>query len=383
MQNNFIFSPQLNVYDALLLMTAGLALVLAIPILLKRDRLPSDILLAVFVLSQGVFSFHNVMLYNAFIGPSTVSLLFPFQTTPHLVIMGFQGLLLYWYAQAMMGNRVNFATPLTLIGVLAMLCMAVINVYANVQLVTHKMTMMACYWFPSIFSVAVGWYTLIQLKNYDDCLPLTHSNLDRHNLSWLRIIALGFVAVWTLQLMALMFGIFGFKPQAIALSTFNNLPPLLLIGAMTVYSQTHAISRPINTREADTKDPVEEGIGYTVNPDLPYKLDDLMLRVKVYQDPELRLEGLADSMGISPRSLSTLLNRHYKKSFYDLVNHYRVLDAQEQLSSPDNKNKSIQRVFEDAGFNSKTTFNTLFKKYTGQTPSEFRHRAAEYQAQPS
>ena len=60
------------------------------------------------------------------------------------------------------------------------------------------------------------------------------------------------------------------------------------------------------------------------------------------------------------------------KNFYDFVNHYRVQEAKEQLGNPALSQKTIQRVFEDVGFNSKSTFNTIFKKVTGQTPSEYR-----------
>jgi AraC-like DNA-binding protein len=105
------------------------------------------------------------------------------------------------------------------------------------------------------------------------------------------------------------------------------------------------------------------------------KLDDLMSRVKLYQDPDLHLDGLADSMGGSTRSLSALINGHYEQNFYDFVNDYRVRDAQRQLEDPRLKSKTIQRIFEDAGFNSKSTFNTYFKKVTGKTPSQYRKAA--------
>jgi AraC-like DNA-binding protein len=97
--------------------------------------------------------------------------------------------------------------------------------------------------------------------------------------------------------------------------------------------------------------------------------------VKLYQDPDLHLDGLADSVGISTRSLSALINGHHKQNFYDFVNDYRVRDAQRQLEDPSLKSKTIQKIFEDAGFSSKSTFHTYFKKVTGKTPSEYRKAA--------
>jgi AraC-like DNA-binding protein len=80
-------------------------------------------------------------------------------------------------------------------------------------------------------------------------------------------------------------------------------------------------------------------------------------------------------MGISTRSLSALINGHFGQNFYDFVNSYRIRDAQRQLNDPRQESKTIQRIFEDAGFSSKSTFNTFFKRVTGITPSEYRKAA--------
>ncbi|GAC14738.1 helix-turn-helix domain-containing protein [Aliiglaciecola lipolytica] len=77
-------------------------------------------------------------------------------------------------------------------------------------------------------------------------------------------------------------------------------------------------------------------------------------------------------MEISTRSLSNVLNKHFNQNFYDFENHYRIIDAKAQLCAQASKDKSIKRIFESAWLDSKAAFNTLFKKTTGQTPSEFR-----------
>ena len=62
------------------------------------------------------------------------------------------------------------------------------------------------------------------------------------------------------------------------------------------------------------------------------------------------------------------------KNFYDLINGYRVDEAKRLLVNPENKNYTILSVGFEAGFNSKTTFNTVFKKFTGLTPTDFREQ---------
>jgi AraC-like DNA-binding protein len=61
-----------------------------------------------------------------------------------------------------------------------------------------------------------------------------------------------------------------------------------------------------------------------------------------------------------------------KKNFYDLINGYRVEEAKRLLLDTKNRNYTILSVGFEAGFNSKTTFNTVFKKFTGHTPTDFR-----------
>jgi AraC-like DNA-binding protein len=76
-----------------------------------------------------------------------------------------------------------------------------------------------------------------------------------------------------------------------------------------------------------------------------------------------------------PRSLTTLVNQHFGMTFYEFVNHYRVLETKAKLADPAFAGITVQRIFEEAGFNSKSTFNTFFRKTTGKTPSEFRRFA--------
>jgi AraC-like DNA-binding protein len=67
------------------------------------------------------------------------------------------------------------------------------------------------------------------------------------------------------------------------------------------------------------------------------------------------------------------------KTFYDLVNGYRVEEAKRLLLNPNNRSFTILSVGFEAGFNSKTTFNTVFKKFTGLTPTDFRERQKQTQ----
>ena len=101
------------------------------------------------------------------------------------------------------------------------------------------------------------------------------------------------------------------------------------------------------------------------------KIENLMSNEKLYTDPDLSLDKLAAVMDVNPRYLSMILNNAIGKSFYDLVNYYRIEAVKQQLMNPDNRNLTIEAVANQAGFKSKSSFNSAFKKYTNMTPREF------------
>jgi YesN/AraC family two-component response regulator len=108
--------------------------------------------------------------------------------------------------------------------------------------------------------------------------------------------------------------------------------------------------------------------------DIARRITALMEEEKMYQQTELTLQQLADKIQIPAYQVSQVLNDGMKKSFYDLVNGYRVENAKRLLIDPKNSNYTILSVGFEAGFNSKTTFNTVFKKFTGHTPTDFREK---------
>jgi AraC-like DNA-binding protein len=210
------------------------------------------------------------------------------------------------------------------------------------------------------------------LHTYNLEIRQQYSNIDDISLRWLNVAAFGFVGIWVIRLGSNFAMAFSQKGLANLIGMISNYPSLLLIGWMVVLGLSHA------TRPGKRLPEAGHGAGNgrrAADPLQVEKLEELMSRVRVYQDPELDLDGLADSMGLSPRSLSALINGHHRQNFYDFVNGYRIEAAKELLSDPLQQGKSIQRVFEEAGFNSKSTFNTLFKRATGLTPSAYRRQA--------
>lgn len=93
---------------------------------------------------------------------------------------------------------------------------------------------------------------------------------------------------------------------------------------------------------------------------------------KLYLDPELTLQELSVRSDVQPYMISQSLSMVLCKNFYELINGYRVETAKRLLVNPEKRNLTILSIGFEAGFNSKTTFNTVFKKSTGLTPSEYQ-----------
>ncbi len=104
---------------------------------------------------------------------------------------------------------------------------------------------------------------------------------------------------------------------------------------------------------------------------LHQNLLQLMDTKKPYLEPRLTLNALSNELGVSVNYLSQVINRYEQKNFYDFVNQYRVDEFKKLVRKPQYKNLNILAVAYDSGFNSKSSFNMVFKKHTGFTPSQF------------
>jgi AraC-like DNA-binding protein len=105
------------------------------------------------------------------------------------------------------------------------------------------------------------------------------------------------------------------------------------------------------------------------------RLQHAMEPEKVYTDGNLTLQKLAAKLSIPVQHLSQVVNEQLNQNILDFINAHRVEEVKRRLLDPDRKHLSILAIAEDVGFNSKSSFNAVFKKHTNITPSEFRKAA--------
>jgi AraC-like DNA-binding protein len=93
---------------------------------------------------------------------------------------------------------------------------------------------------------------------------------------------------------------------------------------------------------------------------------------KPYLNPDYSLQMMAEDLNISRHKLSEAINNGQKKNFYKLINEFRVEEVKEMLVNPAFSHYTVLGIGLECGFNSKTSFNRIFKEETGLTPTEYK-----------
>src|SRR6202012_5448721 len=94
---------------------------------------------------------------------------------------------------------------------------------------------------------------------------------------------------------------------------------------------------------------------------------------RLYEDAELTLATLAAKLNMHPQDLSRIINMGLDKNFSDFINEFRVREIARKMEDPASDRVTLLGIAYESGFNSKTTFNRVFKEMTGKTPVEYKN----------
>ncbi len=132
-----------------------------------------------------------------------------------------------------------------------------------------------------------------------------------------------------------------------------------------------ALKNPIllSQHEESKKSNTTTDINQTV--ELAKRIEELLVEKELYLNPELNLDMLSDTLGESRRQVSIVINENLGKTFFDLINTYRIDTAKKRISENKDPKLTIQEVMYDVGYNSKSSFNTQFKIRVGLTPTQY------------
>jgi AraC-like DNA-binding protein len=98
---------------------------------------------------------------------------------------------------------------------------------------------------------------------------------------------------------------------------------------------------------------------------------------KPYLNAELTIQDLSSALNISKHHLTQVLNHSIGKNFFNFINEYRIEAVKKKIEDKKFAHLTLLAIAYDCGFNSKSSFNNIFKQYTGLTPSEYKKAKVE------
>jgi AraC-like DNA-binding protein len=213
-------------------------------------------------------------------------------------------------------------------------------------------------------------YTLLcfrELARYRAAIKNTMSTVERFNLSWLAAVLFGFLGHWTLDTAYYTALHISRRPSVILLAV--SMLMLLIFAQILV---TRSLRQPMAPAGLEAR-PKYQGSGLTEFLTREYlsNLHRVMDEQKPYLDPLLTLPQLARRAHIPPRYLSQILNESLGQNFFDFINWHRIEESKRLLREGSKAGSTVLQVLLEAGFNSKSAFNSAFKRHTGMTPTSF------------
>jgi AraC-like DNA-binding protein len=214
------------------------------------------------------------------------------------------------------------------------------------------------------------------LKEYRNAIKNQFSSITKINLEWLTFLLGSVVAVLLISL------IYTFLPIA-GLSTYFEFGFTIAFVILFVFINAivwRAMKQPEIFAGIATPENISASASeiLTPNEQLPNSLEvalsEKMETEKPFLKPDLSLDTLAVALNVAPKKLSQLLNEKFKQNFFDYVNTFRIREAQRILETNTDPKLTVLEVMYQCGFNSKSSFNTIFKSKTGLTPSEYKRK---------
>ena len=225
--------------------------------------------------------------------------------------------------------------------------------------------------------------TIHVVRVYNDKIRNSYSNIERINLNWLRHLTVGLIVVWGVVVISYIVNAFAEKNIKMDYLIYSAASILIYSIGYLSLRQPQIFERVIQKSEAE---PIPES-GIKSGERTSYQksgltdleaqnhlknLLQLMEKDKPYLNSELTLRELSEKLSMSTHNLSEILNTKLNQNFYDFINRYRVEEVKQRLADKESDKFSLIAIAFDSGFNSKSAFNTIFKKHTGTTPSQYR-----------
>lgn len=233
-----------------------------------------------------------------------------------------------------------------------------------------------------LFTIALYYVLLFKtLKEYKVKVIENFSTMHKLGYHWSRQLILFFLAITLYQFFVMIYYMvwqdFQIGPLLSLFNTLNFAAYMYFIAIKGKLNPAIYRLRKLSFRQAESKELSQTTVKEIENEALQQiaqKVTHQMEVNKAFLNSTLTLNEFAESINEKAYLVSQAINQCLGKSFFDLVNFYRVKEAKKLLLDEDLSHLSVLGIGFESGFNSKTTFNTTFKKLTGVTPTAYKNQ---------
>jgi len=221
--------------------------------------------------------------------------------------------------------------------------------------------------------------TFIEIKRHQANLKnLVSYTSGVITLNWLKIVSISFYVAYFIMFILGGINIIGnyipFDPYFVTfgfIALFSFVYSFYGIKQPVIFGEK---LKPVDDKK-DSEKYIRSGLKENQAQEYLQKLISFMEENKPYLNRDLSIQDLSHMTGIPRHHITQVLNEKYKRNFFTFINEYRVKEVIERFNQPRFNQYTILAIAFDSGFNSKTTFNSIFKIQTGLTPSEFREKS--------
>lgn len=208
------------------------------------------------------------------------------------------------------------------------------------------------------------------VRKYRKKISGIFSNTEKINLNWVYYLITGIALIWVAVILKNDFLIFSLVTVFIIVAAYFGISKVRILDYQITEIKDFVENPKIETSSSTSR--YEKNFaGDDILQEIHQRLTILMEQEKLYKNPELTHNYVAELLDVHPNTLSQTINFIENKNFYDLINRQRIEEFKKMAVKPENRKFTILSLALESGFNSKTSFNRNFKKYTNSSPREF------------
>jgi AraC-like DNA-binding protein len=311
------------------------------------------------------------------------------------------GPLLYLFVHYLANEIPSFSKKdiIHFIPFLVFLCISMLFLFLN-KTISNRVGEIAELILFELLIIQVLTYNLIaiyKLRKHHEGILQNYSSLEERDLTWLKLFMILLTSIYVLSFFLSHLVLAGVKKAddffivvQVAITSSIYLMSYRVLSSPHLFTESQngqtdnveddpAENKKQKQNESELEAPINErykksGLTIVLAQQHLEALKNYMDKEKPYKNPDLNVYILSQKLGISKNHLTEIINEHLKMNFFELINRYRVEEAKQLLANDEFAHLSLNGIASEAGYKSKATFFSNFKKITSHTPQEWKKR---------